>query len=602
MKARRVIVSGVCLCMACHVWGQNNVGVVHSGQPTGQAPFPVENYIELPNPVTNPESWKGVDGVSVNWGSRYVRYAKEKKTNLSGSTNIRLKGWKGEKLSAQMVIASADDLQNVSVEVTAPKHISAKYEIPQDCILKGFVRYVMTDGLNHDKKGACGERPNPSKYDSTLVADPIDHLALSLPMKAQTSQGYWIGVRVPQNALAGIYQSDVIVKDGTQVLGKLTMEIQVTDRVLPEPEKWAFHLDLWQNPYAIARYYGVRPWSEEHLALLKKEMKPYADAGGKVITTSIMHQPWNAQTFDPFETMITWIKRADGTWLYDYTIFDRWVELMMSIGITREIGCFSMIPWRLSFQYYDQATNSLQEFKAKPGEKEYREYWLRMLKDFASHLKAKGWFEITHIAMDERPMKDMLEVLSIIREADPKYKVSLAGSLHDELVDELDDYCVALRMKCSEEMKNKRRAEGKITTYYTCCVEPYPNTFTFSDPAEAEWLGWYAARKNLDGYLRWALNSWTIEPLLDSRFITWGAGDTYLIYPGGRTSVRFENLVAGIQAYEKIRILKQEWKQKGNTKKAARLQKVLDGFDELKLHETPSKTIVERANKFINGL
>lgn len=27
-------------------------------------------------------------------------------------------------------------------------------------------------------------------------------------------------------------------------------------------------------------------------------MKLYADAGGKVITASIMHKPWNGQTYD----------------------------------------------------------------------------------------------------------------------------------------------------------------------------------------------------------------------------------------------------------------------------------------------------------------
>ena len=55
-------------------------------------------------------------------------------------------------------------------------------------------------------------------------------------------------------------------------------------------------------------------------------MKLYADAGGKVITASIMHKPWNGQTYDAFESMVTWLKKADGTWYFDYTVFDKWVE------------------------------------------------------------------------------------------------------------------------------------------------------------------------------------------------------------------------------------------------------------------------------------
>ena len=36
-----------------------------------------------------------------------------------------------------------------------------------------------------------------------------------------------------------------------------------------------------------------------------------------------INKPWNGQTEDYFDTMVTWIKRADGTWTFDYTIFDR---------------------------------------------------------------------------------------------------------------------------------------------------------------------------------------------------------------------------------------------------------------------------------------
>ena len=38
------------------------------------------------------------------------------------------------------------------------------------------------------------------------------------------------------------------------------------------------------------------------------------------------------------------MKRADGTWAFDYTVFDRWVEFMMSVGIDQQINCYSMVP------------------------------------------------------------------------------------------------------------------------------------------------------------------------------------------------------------------------------------------------------------------
>ena len=48
-------------------------------------------------------------------------------------------------------------------------------------------------------------------------------------------------------------------------------------------------------------------------------------------------------------------------------------------------------------------------------------------------------------------------------------------------------------------------------------------------------MSYYSSKKHLDGYLRWAYNSWPLEPLLDSRFRSWAGGDTYLVYPGARS-------------------------------------------------------------------
>ena len=92
-----------------------------------------------------------------------------------------------------------------------------------------------------------------------------------------------------------------------------------------------------------------------------------------------------------------------------------------------------------------------------------------------------------------------------------------------------------------------------------------------------------------------------IEPLLDSRFYTWPGGDTYLIYPGARTSMRYERLIAGIQAFEKIRILKKEFKASGNQRTIKKIEKTLGRFDENTLETIPAAVVIEEANKIINS-
>ena len=559
-----------------------------------------EIYQELPNPVaTDVAKWAKVTKPIIAWGSTDVRYSKELPASVTPVSIMNLTGWMGEKLSAQFVISTNRDLKNVSVEVS--DIVAKNYKISKWNTERGFVRYVMTDELNKDGKGACGYR-NKADYDSTLVADVIDHITPELDIKANTTQPVWVSVKVPrENIIKGIYRGTVTVKEDGKVLAQLPLTVTVKNRILPESKDWAFHLDLWQNPYAVARYYNVEPFSQEHFDLMRPIMKRYADAGGKVITASIMHKPWNGQTYDPFESMVTWMKKADGTWWFDYTVFDKWVEFMMSCGVKKEINCYSMVPWRLSFQYFDQASNSFKYFNGKPGEPAYEEFWMRMLKSFAQHLKEKGWFEITHIAMDERGLKDMLATIEVVRKADPDFMLSLAGTYHKELLEDLDDYCITLAEEFTPEELKKRKAEGKVTTFYTCCTEARPNTFTFSPLAESEWLGWWASKINVDGYLRWALNSWVKDPLLDSRFISWAAGDCYLLYPGGRTSARFERLIEGIQAYEKIRILRNEKDKKGRKKNYGKqIDNILESFNPYNLLEVPAEKVVNKAKAALN--
>ena len=577
-------------------------GVTQCGVPTGQAPFPLDSYIELPDPAgINLEAWKNVKSPIISWGSIDKRYAKHKVLNLKKTQSATIEGWRGEKLYAQAVVSSNKDINDLNYSFTAFKNNKGEV-LPADAVTGGFIRYVMTDELNLDGKGGCGNRPDHTQYDSTLVADVIDPVQTTIAVQKHSNQCIWVSCRVPVSATAGTYRGKLVIKDKETILSELNLNIRVSSRVLPEPSQWKFHLDLWQNPFAVARYYQVPLWSKAHLDAMRPVMKMLADAGQKIITASIMHKPWNGQTEDYFESMVTWTKKLDGSWVFDYDVFDTWVEFMMSIGIDKQINCYSMVPWKLSFQYFDQATNRMQFITTAPGEEAYEALWVTMLTSFSKHLREKGWFDKCMIAMDERPMDVMQKTLKVIRKADPDFKVALAGNYHPELQADLDDYCITIAQEFPQEVLKERQAAGKTSTLYTCCTEPFPNTFTFSEPAEAAWINYYCAKYKVDGYLRWAYNSWTLEPLLDSRFRSWAGGDTYLVYPGARSSIRFERLIEGIQSHEKITMLRNEFTQKGNKSGLKKLEKMLDAFKLENWPDIPAEETVNKARKTLNSL
>lgn len=568
--------------------------------------FPLGDYVELTDtkPHDGEEVWSKMTAlVRFCWGTTDVRYKKLNVPDVKAIGTLRLKAWKGERVNAQAVLWTQKELEGAEIAVSELKNGSSV--IPASAVNTYFVRYVMTDELNKDGSGGCGPRENKAEWDSSMVADVLDIVRVR-EVQARSTQPVWLNVWVPADARSGKYKGTLTVSGKNFEAMKLPFEIEVVNRTLPEPQKWAFHLDLWQNPYAVARYYQVPLWSKEHFDAMRPIMKMLANAGQRAITASIMHKPWAGQTEDHYDSMIFRMKKLDGTWVYDYTVFDKWVEFMMNeVGIKDLISCYTMIPWALSFDYFDQATNRVQFIKAAPGEEAYAEYWGTFLKDFSRHLREKGWFEKTAISMDERPMEAMREAIKVIKAADPEFKITLAGNYHEEIQGDLYYLSIPYGNQFPEEVKAERERKGQISTVYTCCTEAFPNTFTFSEPAEAAWTVLHAVAGGYDGYLRWAVNSWPMDPLRDSRFRTWAAGDTYSIYPGPRSSIRFERLVEGLQACEKIHILREELAAKGANGKLKKLNAKLSEFTLegwIKTNKKSPAKMVSEMNALLNEM
>lgn len=508
-------------------------------------PLPAQTDLREPaDPVTfDASGWRQVKNVTLGWGSIDVRYSRSEVPSEKLAPSLRLHAWRGERVAAQAVVL-VPRATTLSVAVSDLR--GGGSVIPASAVKPYFVRYVLSDR-------------DMSRKDSILVADGLEPATISFGADAQTVRPIWLDVRVPQGVKPGKYQGKLTVKyDGGSK--SLPLTVEVVNRTLPAPKDWAFHLDLWQNPYSVARYYNVPLWSQQHFDRMRPTMTMLAEAGQKVITCSIIQHPWNSQTRDPFESMIAKMKQLDGTWKFDYTVFDRWVEFMISCGITEQIDCYTLVPWHYKFDYYDMASNSVQYVACKPGEKAYEEFLLPFLKDFAAHLKQKGWFDRTCIAMDERPMAQLKAATELVKKADPNYRVEGAFNYAPDVVSDVYDVSVGYRYKLMEgDALQQRINKGQKTTFYTCCSPDRPNTFTFSPPAESAYLGWHSFAVGYNGYLRWAYNSWVDEPWRDTRFPvrSWASGDCFLAYPGG-SSIRFERLVEGIQQYEKLRILSAE--------------------------------------------
>ncbi len=551
--------------------------IVFSSNPllAQQKPALAAQFTELADPTKDVNSnWSQVKpGLHASFGSIDIRYPKSVAPSLPIRQLEQLEGWKGERVSAQLLIWSVSPLRNIEVEISDFK--SEKGEVlPSNIAEARFVRYVMTDEF----AGGCGHR-KPEDFAASLSPDMLDDLK-SMDIDAKTARPIWITVNIPREAVKGNYTAQVRVKADAQKTWKSSLKVEVINQVLPPASEWSFHLDQWQHPAAVARVEGLEVWSDAHFEALKPVMQRLADAGQKVITTTINKDPWNVQTYDPYADMIIWTKQKNGAWSYNYQVFDRWVEFMMRLGIKDMINCYSIVPWNNEIHYTDEATGELVNVVAKPGTAIFEALWTPFLTDFVKHLESKGWLEITNIAMDEREREQMDAALALLRKVSPKLGVSYADNQKTyQRYPDSDDISISAQHPFSQQDLKDRKQRGLNTTFYICCSDGFPNQFTFSDPAESTYLGWYARATGFDGMLRWAFNSWVENPLQDSRFRTWPAGDTYIIYPKGRSSIRYERMLEGIQDFEKVRMVAAALTGRAPSRDLLELNKVIQKFN-----------------------
>ena len=392
----------------------------------------------------------------------------------------------------------------------------------------------------------------------------VDPLLEESRFTVSGSQGIWVRLHVPKDASTGTHAGWIVVKSGEE-RAEVEVRLQVNEICLPDPWDGDFFLNVWMNPGAIARWYDVPLWSEEHWSLLDKYVADLAAHGQKTVVAPVVFDPWCSQTYTPYPSTVEWIKDASG-WRMDFTCFDRYVELHAKHGIRRAIHCYSPVhspgDSHESTILHRDADGEERRLTVEVGSDEYREAWGAFARQLVGHIREKGWLDRTYIAFDEKPSEVMIAVFDLLRDVAPELKIALAANVPQRLYDSLDD--VSLIMDLDEggiQSVKARREAGKLTTFYVCCGPAFPNTFVFSPPVEGRMLPWIAWDRGFDGFLRWAYSDWSPNPYEHPEWREWGTGDSFFVYPGEGgvvTTTRWELLREGIQEFEMLSILRRK--------------------------------------------
>ena len=399
----------------------------------------------------------------------------------------------------------------------------------------------------------------------------------SVDIPAQSLSSVWVRIKTAVDALPGVYTGNVhITADGGITL-IFPLKVEVIG--LAAPANTA-ELELWQYPYSSNRYYsgktteeyfgsGVEGMWKTHLdpgyeAGLISQIRLYAAAGGKSVTTTIVEDPWNSQTPDPYPSMIKWTRKVDGEFSFDYSDFGYWVALNGDNGVDGRILAFSISDWANRVTYFDETAERVVTEDLTPGSSRWKEVWGVFLRSFMDYTTETGVFDRVYMAMDERPAEVAESVLNLVEsvrnDKGECFRTALAVYTFETeyLFDRVTDLSLALNMDAEKVKKiaEHRHSLGLTTTLYTCGAQ---FSALESRPIEGLYTLWYCRKCGTDGFLRWALDAFNADPLRSSSHRLFAAGDIYLIYPDetdgtmtARSSPRFEKLAEGCRDVSKF--------------------------------------------------
>jgi|GEM_PF-1505415 len=220
-------------------------------------------YQELSDPApTDAAAWKALkSAVSVSFANGDVRYAKHQLPGLTPQLSWDAVAWKGEKINTQVLVWTTKALPRIRIErgdLVGPKGA----RIGRRHIQANFVRYVMSDLF----ESGCRKHVI-QQGDSLLVAEVLD-IVPTLPLDASAVQPIWISVTVPAGVPAGTYKGNLFLYADKKY--SLKVVVKVLPHTLPPVRDWAFDLDFWQHPAAIARVHGVPLWTVLTVDLIRQ--------------------------------------------------------------------------------------------------------------------------------------------------------------------------------------------------------------------------------------------------------------------------------------------------------------------------------------------
>lgn len=455
-----------------------------------------------------------------------------------------VKAARNEYESAQIAVRSTSEIKKLGFRISELRCQEGNAIFPADNIQMRFVGYIP---LKSNTPGAEVIRvaAAPCEIPDPLLEDP----EINLP--GETTTPVWITFWIPPETAPGVYKGELgLVADDHEV--KIPVELHVYPFRLPNER----HLLVtnWFNLGNIAKAHQVELWSEPFWTVLTKYAENMARHRQNVVLI-----PW---------TLIEVGLQPDGQLIFDYSRFDRFVELFQRAGVADGIEISHVGHPKGGWGGPVELSN-VRAKKTDTGEAVtlgYDDGLKPLLADLEQHLERKGWLEKTMIHISDEPsiknVESWRQASNLVHQAAPRLRridaietIDFDGALEIWVpkLSQWDTWREAF-------LKRRDRAEF---WYYICCHpygNIYPNRFLDYPTTCVRVLHWINYVEDLKGYLHWGWNFWGEAPF-GTPSDRLPPGDTHVIYPGKNgpiDSIRWEIQRESLEDFEYLWLLEQK--------------------------------------------
>ena len=212
--------------------------------------------------------------------------------------------------------------------------------------------------------------------------------------------------------------------------------VTVNDWRLPDPKDFRQHHLIYLSTDSVAKHYGVPLWSDKHFELMAKSLSLMAEVNAREIpaTLAINFHSDNKGDISNEESLVRWIKQPDGAYKYDFTVFDKYLDLVakhLGKPMPLRVSCWGeagkkdgqvvqKAAWPTSVSRLDPVTGKTEPMAMPvPGTEESFAFWKPVLDEVRKKVEARGWWDVTALGHNSYCWGPLPEVVSVAKKIWP---------------------------------------------------------------------------------------------------------------------------------------------------------------------------------------